>query len=847
MSQGRPFSEVVAQKAFFDVVGRALVAEGTATERLAEGLGKRFPDLEIQVVWRWSSRGDFAGHRWSGDGVTAESAAGIGDLKVLWRHLSAQPARSMDRDIHLYLQRGRESLSFALVRHDRDLLLFSFSGRTEDLEEFQLHLPSLVILYSFAVTEHLIAASADLARRLEKLGAQAEGGTGEPELGRLKDLVGEAKEGLENDELVRFLVSAAETAVAHFSACGADVRDRYGGSVAALISTLTDGLPQFVWSQDELAPRLKLVKAFSSICASPKTPPDPALDLMAAWTQLLVQSRAGADVEDHWVASSKQATTELAKLLQRWSRIHLEPGENYQPNTEPWPMGSMRAHHVPQWLRLWFCQEILLHDCEQKPKMSEVHRRRFREDLAYVLREGLRFFVFGRRADYRTQSEVLAQALRTLVEYHAVQVVKLPAALDVRGLLDVVSESQPVGGREFSAGHLQHIFEVYITGHFLAGLEWQGESTHVELVSVLIRPGAGMVSSPLENSFLQAFSLAALLHDCGRLLFPWWTPRVMELARFDRRVGKQLATVQKTLGDAAAEWLNQCRRELGEQSYLTTDEKERLAVWVGDRQVRGDGAAALLGAWYLHRIALRVDLDSRLRREAVRAVLLDGIANERLSAKSDPVAALLVLSDELFAWNPQPGLEVPFVHRLRSEGRPPPRFESIDLLDLEFRIESDGRVRGRFSADVGDRQLPVLPRFRVRLADPDGRPEDPVVETWLRLRQSLGRIELGLKGSWIEIESKIPQRVAEAGLDCRRLLSEIADRAPLALRPSLETWIGSLPEDETAPVGYERMSIQADGKPLHSGELEPYLPELERIEREVIQEFAARAARKNLR
>lgn len=843
MSGLRRYSEIATLKDFFDIFGRSIPVEGPATRRLAEGLGTRFLDVTVQVAWRWSPSGFFAGHCWDGEQVVALSSEDLEWLRARWSQTEKESGSKAGPGIDLFRLSEGDWTAFGLCRGERSLLLVGFRGDMPGLDKFQQHLQSLRSLYYFARTEELIAASAEFSRRLEKLETLAEGSSGERELSGLEELVKEAKEVLENDELVRFLVSATETAVARLAACGGDVRPDAGKPFSGLIAALTEGLPEVLWSHPELAPRLRLVEAFDSKCDREISsgPADPAFDLMTAWTRGLVRNRDHLDIEVDWQRATSRTRTELANLLQRWSRDRSNESEKFQPSPGPWKMGLMRAHHVPHWLRLWFCQEILEHAATPKVEMSEVQGRRFQESLAYVVREGLRFFVFGRRADYRTQSEALAQALRTLVEYHAVQIVELPAALDVRGLLGVISEAQPVGGREFSAGHLQHIFEVYITGHFLAGLEWKGGSKPRDIISVLIHHGSSEASAPLANAFLQAFSLSALLHDCGRLLFPWWTARVQELARFDRGVGTRLAKVQTMLGDAAAEWLDKCRVELGEPPYLSTEERERLAVWVGERQARGEGAAALLGAWYLHRVGLRVNLDSKLRRDAVRAVLFDGIVNEPLKAKADPVGALLVLSDELFAWNPQPGLEVPFVHRLRSEGRPPPRFESIELLDLEFRIGKDGRVRGRFQAASRDKDLPVLPRFRVRLADPDGRPEDPVVETWLRLRQSLGRIELGLNGSWIEIEAKVPQRLIAGGLTCRRLLSEIADRAPLALRPSLESWIGSL-SPETAPEGYERLSLHADGKPLHSGELEPYLPELERIEREVILEFASRKA-----
>lgn len=589
-----------------------------------------------------------------------------------------------------------------------------------------------------------------------------------------------------------------------------------------------------------------------------------ALYVVATWSRLFQQIRQFEDIstiresiEREWENVAKETVVDLSLLLKRWS-VSKEDKERLQQDRLN--IGIMSVPYIPPWLRLWFCLDLLRNEVQnpsfQKRNISEAEKWRFRADLAYVVREGVRVFLYARRADYRFQPEALARALRTLVEHHAIWIVRLPRQHDIRGLLEIIGQAHSMEVQDFGAGHLRHVFEVYIAGQLLCSLRVRPPAPdaptnggELKLQSVLagrVKNNAGDLTS---GDFLKAFSLAALLHDVGRLLFPRWSTQTDNLVRIDRLLRNEWKRVQQSLARDARNILEQCKKELMEAGYLNSRSEPQAVQWIEEKSEKGEADLAVLGAWYLHRICRGVeDLPDDTLRQAVRAILFHRMVTQPIDVETDPVAALLVLCDELFAWEPQLGSPVvgglgrsfqalAADHHLR-----PSRFESLQLVGLNLEIVQEnnldllvGFVPGLLSDDIYG-----VPHFEVDLTDPNGL-EGPVHTIWLSLAQNLGRIRTPLRRDrpcWnplVVLRSKVPEDLKVRDLTTRSLLEEVAHQAPLAIRPSLERWLGETENfryedvDGSRSEKVEIVKIKACGKSFHPEDLTPFLPELDRL------------------
>src|SRR5262249_38699962 len=137
-------------------------------------------------------------------------------------------------------------------------------------------------------------------------------------------------------------------------------------------------------------------------------------------------------------------------------------------------------------------------------------------DLAYVLREGLRYACFGSRSDYFFQPSTYAAALRRLVEHHAHAVVGLPRDYNIVRLLEEIGEQD--GLNRYIAGHFILSVKIQVAGPAAAGAgpaELSGQTVAEALTS-----GGATANRERARIVAQAYSLASLFHDVGHLLFP---------------------------------------------------------------------------------------------------------------------------------------------------------------------------------------------------------------------------------------------------------------------------------------------------------------------------------------
>jgi hypothetical protein len=562
---------------------------------------------------------------------------------------------------------------------------------------------------------------------------------------------------------------------------------------------------------------------------------DEAIHLLPMWTRVHEVCRA-------LCRPRRSANRDYIKALDAWHRAagetlrllaqHLEIVPRSQPLSQPeagWRRGPTSARN---WLSLWFCL-LVLRARSAEFELDDPESCLLRADLAYVLRESLRFACFGARPDYFFQPATYAAALRRLVEYHAHAVVGLPREYNLARLLDEVGSHGGLN-RYSAAEHLQHVLEIYIGGHFLLSVRlsasagapesstrWpdqppgsapstsfarqgvDGFTVAEALISAGVKPSAERT-----GTLMQAFSLAALFHDVGHILFPSEAIPQQSLAWDDDRIAEALLQVKTKVGEAGDFVAVACLRDL-QSHYFGDDEVDRFR---GQLALRGEPNHALLSAWYLHRVGTgvlaRLEDGEGLRQNqseslkmAVRAVLLHGASREQVRADRDPSAVLLILLNEVFEWDrtrhlgPAPSTIGRSFHVMAADVPPrEPRDRWIRIRGLEVRVGASG---GGLDAtlEIGGAGAPShWPEIQIGLQVPQ-RLDVPVFRLWLSKAQNLGRIvstSAGF-GPTVVMESIVDVSLSTRGLTTKQLLELVAESRELTpIRPALRAWLSVL-------------------------------------------------------
>lgn len=525
------------------------------------------------------------------------------------------------------------------------------------------------------------------------------------------------------------------------------------------------------------------------------------------------------------------------------------------------------------WLRLWLVHRVASHWCASggRPRLDGSHWR-LRADLAYVARECLRsevHFEFGeswsstqvalsptRTAtgtvtpfvfEYLYQPTTLSDAVRHLVEYHAVEVVRLPAELDVASLLEEIGHRRGAESYLLAAGHLQHVLDLYLFGHFLLSCRPPptSESVQFEDCASSMASRSGQPPGTLATARLQqVFSLAVLFHDTGVLLFPRsFSPRA-SLQRGDPGLEEGLGSVARALADQGRALVARCRAEFEEVELFNLVESPALGRWLERQERTGRPDHALLGAWHLCRVCREMsDLPREVVREAVRAVLLHGAVTQVIDSRCDPAAALIVLGDEVFDWDPDArvGPERRAVgsslHAMAVEIPPyRPRASSVKLRGLH--VSAPAGVL-RCDLATGD----PWPTLELVLHSPEFL-EQRVWQTWLTLCQNLQRVQPAKTGfsPVLFLDNAVPSRIRHLG-GTRRLLESTIWRTRVPVRGHLEHWLNGieapspqLPDgaDDTADrdpasmgPGFERLIVRAQGQILAAQDVRAFMAQLD--------------------
>jgi len=582
-------------------------------------------------------------------------------------------------------------------------------------------------------------------------------------------------------------------------------------------------------------------------------PVEPTLHLLVTWTSInemarrIADNRRAVQPEDdaRYDVAASAAISDLAALLIKVSIAN-----------------QTDAGFLRNWARLWFCHMLLRASQEGEGwwqgGLLDDEKWRFRRDLSYVLRESVRAAVYGWREDYRFQPSAFASALRTLVEHHALRVVGLPREVDIRSHLREIGEPGGPDGYHFAAGHLQHILEVYIAGHFFASMRVKlaedvvGEERAIDgwtMGEVLASRAGWRPGTQTTLELLQASSMALLFHDTGMLLFPRYTRPSDALCRGDNRLESALGDVETRFRAAGTALVERCVEDLRSADYLDTRAEPGMTGWLEEQRASGAPDHALLGAWYLLRVARALPAStSEVVREALRAVLLHSLPTLPIDVEREPVAALLVLCDELFEWEPfvrpGPASQVPgrSMSAIAGDLRPRrSRARAISLPGLEVSQRADGAIEATLRISAND-VAHGWPHVAVELHLPEHQEMAPHF-IWMSMAQNLGRIDPSRHG-WgpaVTISSAIPTRLRASGLNTRRLLGQLAVHSRHPSRVSLERWlfdVGRFSSDEAE--GIERVELEARNHVLHSEDIRRSFGALEEDLERVLQDLERR-------
>jgi hypothetical protein len=286
----------------------------------------------------------------------------------------------------------------------------------------------------------------------------------------------------------------------------------------------------------------------------------------------------------------------------------------------------------------------------------------------------------------------------------------------------------------------------------------------------------------------KAYSLAALFHDAGHLLFSCEIEPVGRMGR-DSPCRDLLQGPVDSLREAGRRLSAICLEDVGLSGDGPAAGDRRPDYFRGDSQMtealrerfeaecsREGPHHALLGAWYLHRS--RPSPVDPSHAMAVRAVLLHDVVGIPIDSGREPVAALLLLCNEIFEWD-----------RTRHPGRSPaagnlnvmataltprePRDRWIAIPALRVRPAARGGAP-EVVLELGGEEALAWPAVRMMLQRPE--PHDgPVFRVWIRKAQSLGRLQPTGAG-WsprLEIRSSVGMGLHPH--DTRSLLLEAID------------------------------------------------------------------------
>ena len=448
-----------------------------------------------------------------------------------------------------------------------------------------------------------------------------------------------------------------------------------------------------------------------------------------------------------------------------------------------------------EWLRTWFSLQILtiLHG-RGMDDLLPGERLAVCADLAFVLREVVRRALYKDRHDYSYQPSTFVAALRTLVEFHACVVGDMFREYELHTLLDDVGESPGPDRACSPTEHLQHILDIYITGHFILSLELVNAPSNEDAPVLTV---ADHLASPFHGAqasghtlaqLRRAFSIAALAHDYGYLLYPSQVWSHTKLHRANRRLPDDLVAAPESSRATGESIVANCLEHLTLRGIIDPDQEVDLLTWIQRQAERGQPDHGLLSARFVEHLGSTVPEEERdVKRASTRAVLLHNAATVPIDANKDPVAALLLVCNELCEWDPLQRFGPPpssIGRTLRTATTPShvvePRFVNLEIADLQFEERSPGMLRAYLPAGKW------WPEFHATLQR-SSRLDLPTFLVWLQMIQSVGR--LNPIGPTMRVTSEVDAPLRKRRITWRHVIEWLAQHSSTSLRTGIGRWL----------------------------------------------------------
>ncbi|MFT4624573.1 MAG: hypothetical protein ACI8PZ_003232 [Myxococcota bacterium] len=543
-----------------------------------------------------------------------------------------------------------------------------------------------------------------------------------------------------------------------------------------------------------------------------------------AHDQLHADGQTTASDEALWGTFAAVVRTDLAVLLAGWV------GDG-APLLHPDRRANTGTTSVKNWLRLWFAHRCLC-ALPSATDGSNPPPWQVREAIAYVVREALRYRLYGFDGafEYALQPSDLAAALQELVVFDAGR--HVPAGLNVRAHLRTVGRSANPDGYLFAAGHLQHVLELYMAGHMVLSIEpVGGDGGHRTIEAHLVAGASAADPTGRALDLASAFSIAALFHDVGMVLFP--RAIAASALQGDDAVARELGAVGGAIEGAGRALVATCRTAVA--GITSAAAEPGVASWIEQQHALGRPRHSLLSTWYFLRASERVrGLSPDVRRAAARAILLHACTWQPISVDADPAAALLALCDEVFDWEPSVRAG-PAAHAIGHSpqvmatelGARESRARRIVLRGLAARVEPTGALR--LTLDVASRSL--WPRFDVELVSPLhlGTPSHRPV---LTMAQNLSRVRAGSSGFGPFVRVALRTHPHLAARSTRTLLLQALRETSDPVAAEVLAWIEAggtwlVPDPATGRSRWEFVYIRPAENCLSRGGLRRALEEID--------------------
>lgn len=562
-------------------------------------------------------------------------------------------------------------------------------------------------------------------------------------------------------------------------------------------------------------------------CAQPTDTPmqDRIYELFNFWIYL---EKAYRNANDRVV---KYCSVELEQAF-RWSLIaSLDTLGAFLCESLPQMQRGVREADNMQFrnmLHLWFCYQhlLLMHRQLREAAAHAAHgigQLRYRADLAYVLREALRFEIFSPRTDFAFNEATFVTSLKSLTEYYVHLPpeqggpIGLPETYDVGRFLSELGQVWGVTSANSPLQYLNHVLHVLIAGLFFLEIEIRSPDGRQRAVAAhLVAPNFNTASQEAVREFKQSFALAVLFHDVSHVVCPFEEGAGTSLISEKRLLKLNLASVEETLKRAGSGIAETCYKDLLAAGYLDVNSDTVLVNWLEGQVASGEPDHGLISAWYLHHLCegSKLLIDDMLQN-AVRAILVHNAVAVSLNIEQDAVAAFLVLSNELFEWD----LGAPFQVSTHDRFDQSPVLVSPDSLQMsryrqillkrlqtQFELHQRGSLEDLQCPEVDPLELgfstcdmvvhlsednPTWPHFFVGLQEPEYL-DVPVMAIWLTKAQTFARFVTHQANGWrpqLTIQNAKPPLRLQKGLQTEELLALLALHSRLPFRPYLKRWL----------------------------------------------------------